>query len=62
MGKLSEDDEEQLEYIRKWQEMKEKKKEEKQHRKRMKKFHLERTKWYLAKAVEELKYVFSKAV
>ena len=47
-------DEEQLEYIRQWYEMKEEKKEEKQHRKYMKKFYLTRAKWYLKKAFEDL--------
>ena len=48
------DDEAQIEYIRKWCEMKEKDKEEKMHRKRMRKFHLLRAKWYLEKAFKDL--------
>lgn len=47
-------DEEQLEYIRQWCEMKEEEKQEKLHRKRMRRFHLARAKWYLKKAFEDL--------
>ena len=48
------DDEEQLEYIRQWSDMKEEEKQEKLHRKRMRRFHLARAKWYLKKAFEDL--------
>lgn len=49
------DDEEQLEYICQWREMKEEEeKQEKIHRKRMRRFHLARAKWYLKKAFEDL--------
>jgi hypothetical protein len=52
------DDEEQLEYIRKWCEMKEQKKEEKEHRKRMRKHYLSMAKWHLSYVVTELKCYF----
>lgn len=48
------DDEEQLEYICQWSDMKEEEKQEKLHRKYMKKFYLTRAKWYLKKAFEDL--------
>lgn len=66
MGKLSEEDEAQLEYIRQWYYMKEKEKEEKGHRKRIRKFHLSMAKWHFEKMTKELWYyiksLFKKAV
>ena len=55
MGKLSENDKDQLEYICKWKEMREEREKGNEHRKRMKKFHLLRAKWYLKNAFEALK-------
>lgn len=58
MGKVSEDDEEQLEYIRKWWELKENQKEERLYRKRMRKYHMNRAFWYLGKALQDVKMYF----
>jgi hypothetical protein len=55
MGKLSEEDKAQLEYIYKWNKMKEERKKEKQHRRSTRKFHFLRAKWYLKNAFEDLK-------
>lgn len=55
MGELSEEDKAQLEYICKWNKMKEEKRKDKQYRRSTRKFHFLRAKWYLKNAFEDLK-------
>lgn len=64
MGKLSANDEEQLEYIRKWHEMKEEQKREKARRKNIRNMHLVSAKGHFKAALDEflvyLKLIFKR--